>query len=86
MAAWERGVEVFRNVGSTGKIDLVFAKNIDDLLSVDVAMMTQNGQGGYGANGTCSSKVATIVLVNPITKQIRWVKGKAPKGWEDFWD
>ena len=86
MAAWERGVEVFRNVGCTGKIDLVFARNVDDLLSVDVALMKKNGKGHYGSAGTISSKVTTPVLVNPITKQIRWVKGKEPKGWEDFWD
>ena len=86
MAAWERGVEVFRNVGCSGKIDLVFARGTDDLLSVDVALMHMNGQGGYGAGGGICSKVATPVIVHPITKQIRWVRGKEPKGWEDFWE
>ena len=86
LAAWEKGVEVFRNIGCSGKIDLVFARGTEDLLSVDVALMTKNGQGSYGCNGGASSKVATPVLVHPITRQIRWVRGKEPKGWEDFWD
>ena len=86
MAAWEKGVEVFKNVGCTGKIDLVFARGVNDLLSVDVALMRMNGQGYYGAAGTISSKVVTPVLVHPITRQIRWLKGREPEGWEDFWD
>ena len=86
MAAWERGAEVFRNIGSTGKIDLVFARGVKDLLSVDVAMMTLDCNSRYGANGGVSSKTATPVIVHPITKQIRWVRGKEPKGWEDFWE
>tara|TARA_Y100000401_G_scaffold12270_1_gene8375 strand:+ start:177 stop:491 length:315 start_codon:yes stop_codon:yes gene_type:complete len=85
LAAWERGVEVFRNIGCSGKIDLVFARGTKDLLSVDVALMSKNGQGRYGANSNIYDKVATPVIVHPITKQIRWVKGKEPEGWEDFW-
>ena len=85
MAAWERGAEVLRNIGSTGKIDLVLARGTEDLLSVDVAMMRTNGKGQFGASGNVCYKTATPVIVHPITKQIRWVKGKEPKGWEDFW-
>ena len=86
MEAWERGVEVFRNVGCTGKMDLVFARNTGDLLSVDVGLAQRNGQGVLGASGKFYAKTATPVLVNPVTKVIRWVRGKEPAGWENFWD
>lgn len=87
MEAWKRGVEVFKNAGCTGKIDLIFARNTNDLLSVDVGLAQRNGKADqYGACGTFSKKLATPVLVHPITKVIRWVRGKEPKGWEDFWE
>ena len=85
MEAWKRGVEVFRNAGCTGKMDLVFARGTNDLLGVDVGLSVRNGQGNYGANGGMYRKTATPVLVHPITNEIRWVRGKEPKGWEDFW-
>ena len=86
LAAWERGVEVFQNAGCTGSVDLVFARGTEDLISVDVAVSKKNGQGRYGSAGNISKKIATPVIVHPITHKIRWVKGREPKGWEDFWD
>ena len=86
MAAWEKGVEVFKNAGCTGKIDLVLAKSTNDLLSIDVGVAQSNKTGHLVACGSFSKKTATPVLVHPITKQIRWVRGREPKGWEDFWE
>ena len=86
LAAWERGVEVFKNSGCTGKIDLVFARGPYDLLSVDVSVAQKNGDGLYSASGSCSRKSVTPVIVNPVTSAIRWVRGREPNGWEDFWD
>ena len=85
MAAWERGVEVLKNVGCSGKIDLVFARGTDDLLSVDVAVLRSNGKGVFGVSGSIPYKIVTPVVVHPVTREIRWVKGREPKGWEDFW-
>lgn len=85
MAAWAKGAEVFKNTGCTGEMDLIFAREVNDLLSVDVAVAVRNGRGAYGASGNFSKKTATPVLVHPITNEIRWVRGREPKGWENFW-
>ena len=86
MTAWEKGVEVFKNAGCTGKIDLIFAKSTNDLLSIDVGVAQDNGKGNLVACGSFCKKTATTVVVHPITKAIRWVRGKEPEGWEDFWE
>ena len=85
IAAWKRGAEVFRNVGCTGKTDIVLQKPDGSLLAVDVKSATLNGQGGFGANSNMTKATETVVLVHPYTEEVRWIKGKAPLGWEDFW-
>lgn len=86
MEAWKRGAEVFKNCGCTGEVDLVLSKGVQDLISVDVGTAQMNGDGHYGASGGFSRKTATPIVVHPVTKEIRWVRGKEPKGWEDFWN
>ena len=82
--ALKRGAEVFKNVGCTGKTDIVFS--LDNLtLHVDVKVEKLHQSGRYLSYGTCKA-VVPRVLVNPETWQVRWVKGKAPKGWETFWN
>lgn len=85
MEAWKRGAEVYKNAGCSGKTDLVLA--IDGkMLEVDVKCMSHNGGGKYGTCSSISAAQKPVVLVHPITQQIRWIRGKAPKGWENFWD
>ena len=86
LAAWKRGAEVFRNVGCTGKTDIVLQKPDGSLLAVDVKSATVNGQGGFGANSNMTKATETVVLVHPYTEEVRWIKGKAPLGWEGFWE
>ncbi len=84
--AWKRGAEVFRNVGCTGSIDLVLKHPNGSLLAVDVKSMCSNGAGHIGASANISKATEAVVLVHPYTEQVRWVRGKEPLGWEDFWN
>ena len=83
--AWKRGAEVFRNVGCTGKIDLVLRKPDGALLAVDVKSICRNGNGQFTASSNVYRATEVVVLVHPYTEKVRWVRGKAPLGWEDFW-
>jgi len=64
---------------------MVLQKPDGSLLAVDVKSATLNGQGGFGANSNMTKATETVVLVHPYTEEVRWIKGKAPLGWEDFW-
>ena len=85
LSAWERGAEVYKNAGRTGQGDLVLVKD-GEMLEVDVKALCDNGGGRFGTNGRHSQATKTVVLVHPITRDIRWIRGKEPKGWENFWD
>ena len=82
--ALKRGAEVFKNVGCTGKTDIVLYFN-DLTLHVDVKIEKLHSSGTYGSYGKGKAEVPRV-LVNPKTWQARWVKGKEPKGWETFWN
>ena len=84
--AWKRGAEVFRNVGCTGKIDLVLKHHNGSLLAVDVKRLCRNGDGIFTASSNPYNATEVVVLVHPYTEQVRWIRGKAPEGWEDFWN
>lgn len=85
LQAWERGAEVYKNFGKTGKTDLVLSHN-GNLLEVDVKCLVQNRPGEYGTCNAISNAVKQVVVVHPITRKVRWIRGKEPKGWENFWD
>ena len=85
IAAWKRGAEVFRNVGCTGKTDIVLQKPDGSLLAIDVKSLCRNGDGQYTASSNAYNATETVVLVHPHTEEVRWIRGKAPVGWEDFW-
>lgn len=83
--ALRRGAEVFKNVGCTGKTDIILSKDGKTLhLDVKTEKWIKKAQcyGSYGLQGASEHRA----LVNPQTWTVRWVKGKAPKGWEDFWN
>lgn len=47
---WEQGYEVFRNVGCTGKIDIVAIKD-DEVLKIDVKTICWNGESWSKSGG-----------------------------------
>ena len=91
LEAWKRGAEVFRNLGSSGKVDLILLRNGETLLC-DVKQNAQyriyNSPPDYGYHQTGLSKVENnvyMVCVHPVTLKIHWNTKRVPKGWEDFW-
>ena len=85
LEAWSRGAEVFKNVGCSGPIDLILVWN-DMVLKCDVKQKIQTRPGSYGACRLGKGNKSTIISVHPITRKIKWVRGKEPKGWEEFWN
>ena len=88
IAAVKRGCQVLKNICCTGSIDLSFVHEDREpkQINVDVKSMRSNGKGSYGAAGSACSAKEVVVMVNPFTEHIRWIKGKEPSGWEDFWN
>jgi len=82
--ALKRGAEVYKNVGCTGKTDVVIGLS-GKTLQIDVKVeewdIRSNSYYSPGLSGATKDRV----LVNPSTWQVRWPKGKAPEGWESFW-
>ena len=78
-----RGAEVYRNVSCTGQTDLILKWN-NMLLECDVKQMRK--QLNIWKSPGRPNRKSTHILVNPETEEIRWKKGKAPLGWEDFWN
>jgi hypothetical protein len=83
--ALKRGADVYKNVGCTGKTDIVIEFN-GSLLAVDVKMekwdQASCRYGSFGVRNATKDRV----LVNPSTWKVRWPKGKAPEGWQSFWN
>ena len=82
LKASERGAEVFKNIYRTGATDLVLEWE-GMILKCDVKQMRE--QNGYWKTNGAKKRGSAHVYVNPITHQIRWIKGQEPQGWEGFW-
>lgn len=82
--ALKRGAEVFKNVGCTGKTDIVLTFK-DLLVHVDVKVEEWDKRSETFYSPGVSGATKPRVLVNPKTWKIRWPQGKAPEGWEMFW-
>lgn len=83
--ALKRGANVYKNVGCTGKTDIVLEHN-SYTLHIDVKVEKWNyKRQAFGSRGLVKA-TKPRVLVNPETWQVRWVKGKEPQNWETFWD
>ena len=83
--ALKRGAEVFKNVSCTGKTDIVLAKD-NETLHIDVKMEEYDDRSGtYYSPGKAGATMPRV-LVNPKTWKVRWPKGKAPDGWQMFWN
>ena len=90
MAAWERNADVFPNKGCTGPIDMVLGIE-NQLVPIDVKAEVWDRRYGTWSSKASLNPDAYVVLVNPVTKNIRWKKNadkspNCPLGLEDFWD
>ena len=83
--ALKRGADVFKNVGCTGKTDIVLSLG-HNTLHVDVKMEEWDKRSKTFYSPGQAKAAKPRVLVNPETWDVRWVKGKAPEGWETFWN
>ena len=81
----KRGAEVYKNVGCTGKTDVVIDLN-GNSLHIDVKVEEWDVRSNSYYSPGISGAIKDRALVNPSTWQVRWPKGKAPKGWESFWN
>lgn len=93
LAAW-KGCEVFPNINSTGKTDIILKHPDKGMIEIDVKVSSwcKNTKGNWWWNTSNACKVKPpvyAVVVMPsgdITGwSVRWRKGYAPPGWEDFW-
>lgn len=82
--ALKRGAEVFKNVGCTGKTDIVLYF-CGEVLHVDVKTEKWDPRSNTYYSPGKADAVQHRVLVNPDTWKVRWPYGKAPEGWEMFW-
>ena len=89
--AWRRGAEVYKNLGRSGKTDLVI-EHEGKIIKIDVkarsAVAKKYPHRYYQAATTTmdNSKPIFMVCVHPVTKQIHWHESRVPYGWEDFWN
>lgn len=92
MAAWDRKGEVFKNLGKTGRVDLVLEVG-GTYYPIDVKVdKWEAAKAVWRAGGTPAENV-WLVCVNPETRNVRWPQkqggGKTPvcpPGLEDYWD
>ena len=91
LAVWERGGEVFKNYGKSGKVDLVLQIN-DRILLADVKSNAQyrvhNSIPDYGYYQNSLKTIPEevyMICFHPITKEISWNTNRIPEGLENFW-
>ena len=92
LAVWERGGEVFMNLGKSGDIDIVLQIG-DRILPCDVK---SNGQfrihnskpsfDYYQNSLTTIPEDVYMICFHPITKKIAWNTNRIPEGLENFWE
>ena len=83
--AMKRGAEVFKNVGCSGKIDIIIKYN-DQVLECDVKSLRKAGNGIYTWCGSSGSCHAIPISVHPLTMDIGWHPKRVPDGFENFWN
>jgi len=92
MEAWDRKGEVFKNIGSTGAVDLVLEVG-GKYYPIDVKADKWEANKGVWRRSAPSAENVWLVCVNPETRKVRWpqVHGGSkdlvcPPGLEDFWN
>ena len=74
--AMKRGAYVYKNVGCSGKTDLILEKN-GDKISIDVKASSSHKSAAPGV---------FLVHVDVGTNEVKWgVKSRTPNNWESFW-
>lgn len=92
MKAWEKGAEIFPNLGCDGKTDMVL-KIDGSLYEIDVKQMKWHHAGYWSSAKKVHTPGVWAVWVNPETRAIRWAyehgsnkRFQCPPGLEDFWN
>jgi hypothetical protein len=83
--ALKRGAEVYKNVGCTGKTDLVIEFN-DIIERCDVKTLCSVGKGSFSWGRSMGKAISTPIGVHPETWEIKWHPKRVPPGLETFWD
>ena len=74
--AMKRGAHVYKNVGCTGKTDMILEKN-GEKISIDVKSSSRKQASAPGV---------FLVLVDVESLEVRWGnKRRQPTNWEKFW-
>lgn len=74
--AMKRGAIVYKNVGCTGKIDMILEKN-GQKVPIDVKSSRRKQAAAPGV---------FLVIVDAESLAVRWGnKRRQPKNWESFW-
>ena len=74
--AMKRGAHVYKNIGCTGKTDMILEKN-GEKISIDVKSSTRNQASAPGV---------FLVLVDVESHEVTWGnKRRQPTNWEQFW-
>ena len=91
LTVWEKGGEVYKNLGKSGLIDLVLKIN-NQVLLCDVKCNTQqrvaSGDFGYYQPSITMVPDERIYMIcfHPLTKKITWHTKRIPKGLENYWE
>ena len=93
MKAWEKGAEIFPNLGCDGKTDMVL-KIDGSLYEIDVKQMKWHQKGYWCSVKKVHAPGVWAVWVNPETRDVRWPYTgggssripQCPPGLEDFWN
>ncbi len=90
LAAW-KGCEVFPNINSTGKTDIIIKHPLLGVIEIDVKTSTWNHQQqGWRREGSHVKEDGVwAVEVTPegdiADWKVSWGYNRVPPGWENFW-
>ena len=82
---------MFSNIGCTGSTDIVLKHPQLGTIEVDVKTSTwDESRGLWNPANTGTVKLPVFpVIVEPdgdvANWRVRWVRNRAPQGWENFW-
>lgn len=87
LAAW-KGAEVYPNLNSTGKSDLIMVVN-EVAYQLDVKLARPNSTGGWRGNTDTVKDPVIPVLVIPTGDisewRVQWIRNRHPEELTNFW-